>query len=303
MKALALLAGFAAAALAVIPASVGVVLASAGDGPPDAEALLTRVSARVAEYHRRAHSVIFMEESTVQPIGSNLSPAGSPRTVQSEVRVESRSSDGRPLAEAQVIRKILRVNGRAPREQDRTHRSGCTDPNPLSPEPLAFLLPERRREFRFTSPRTGKESGRRALIVDFASVDRTSRPVLIEDPLGHDDCFDWIGPLAATGRIWVDADSHDVLRVDRHVSGPVDISVAPPLQMRHGLGAWVVLDRDDQSLRYRPVAFREPEEVILLPAAVESVTALRGGLQSIRRTQRFSGYRRFLTAGRVVRLP
>ena len=43
------------------------------------------------------------------------------------------------------FRELRRVNGRAPRERDKKDRSGCTDLNPLSPEPLAFLLPARRR--------------------------------------------------------------------------------------------------------------------------------------------------------------
>ena len=38
---------------------------------------------------------------------------------------------------------------------------------------------------------------------------------------------------------------------------------------------------------------------LLLPETIESITIVRGGLQSARRTDTFSGYRRFLTAGRV----
>ena len=56
-------------------------------------------------------------------------------------------------------------------------------------------------------------------------------------------------------------------------------------------------------MRYTTVAFRDPDEVIRLPESIESTTVLRGGLQSIRRTDTFSAYRRFLTTGRVVREP
>jgi hypothetical protein len=73
------------------------------------------------------------------------------------------------------------------------------------------------------------------------------------------------------------------------------------LQRRYGLPAWVVLERDDLTLRYQTVAFTDPDEVVLLPESLESMTLLRSGLQSIRRTDRFSGYRRFLTTGRVTR--
>jgi hypothetical protein len=47
------------------------------------------------------------------------------------------------------------------------------------------------------------------------------------------------------------------------------------------------------------VAFTNPDEVLLLPEAIDSITVVRGGLQSTRRTETFSEYRRFLTAGQI----
>ena len=117
---------------------------------------MTRVGERVAEYQRRAQSVICVEKSTVQPIQSNWAPDGFSRTVESDLRVESEAADGDTLPKAKVIRDIRRINGRAPRERDKKDRAGCTDPNPLSPEPLAFLLPAHRDEYRFTSLRDGQ---------------------------------------------------------------------------------------------------------------------------------------------------
>ena len=67
------------------------------------------------------------------------------------------------------------------------------------------------------------------------------------------------------------------------------------------MGPWVVLERDDLTMRYKAVAFSDPDEVIRLPESIESMTVLRGGLQSIRRTDTFSGYRRFLGTGRGVK--
>ena len=63
----------------------------------------------------------------------------------------------------------------------------------------------------------------------------------------------------------------------------------------------LVLERDDLTLRYKPVAFDDPAEVIVLPESIESLTIVRHGLQSTRRTTTFSGYRRFLTGGRIVK--
>ena len=116
-----------------------------------------------------------------------------PRTVESELRVESELADGDSPPTARVIRDIRRINGRAPRAQDDKDRGGCTDPNPLSREPLSFLLPDHRDEYVFTKVAEGREKDRATLIVDFTSANRTSRPELIEDERGHDDC--------STGRV------------------------------------------------------------------------------------------------------
>jgi hypothetical protein len=274
---------------------------AAAPAPQDLSVLMAHIGERVAEYGRRAQNVICVERSTVQPIQSNWSPDGLSRTVESELRIESDGADGDMLPGVKVIRDIRRINGREPRERDKKDRSGCTDPNPLSPEPLSFLLPAHRDEYRFTSVRDGKEKNRAVLMIDFTSTDGRSKAQLIEDERGHDDCFDWSGPMATSGRVWVDANTHDVLRVERHLAGPVDVRVPWPLQRRYNFGAWVVVDRDDLHLRYTPVAFTDPDETILLPESIDTLTVVRGGLQSNRRTDTFSGYRRFLTKGRVIR--
>jgi hypothetical protein len=198
------------------------------------------------------------------------------------------------------VRKVLKVNGRAPRESDRKDRSGCTDPNPLTSEPLAFLLPARRSEYQFTAAGATTDRNRPALMIDFASVDRRSNPVLVQDPEGRDDCFDWTGHIASRGRIWIDATTYDVLRVDRGIPGPVDVRVPVLIQRRYRLENWVVIVRDDVTIRYEKVAFSDPEEVLLLPESIGAHIVVRGGLQSTRRFQTFSNYRRFVTKGKVV---
>jgi hypothetical protein len=137
-------------------------------------------------------------------------------------------------------------------------------------------------------------------MIDFATVDRRSKPELIEDPGGHEDCFDWIGHIATRGRIWVDAETYDVLRVERSLRGPVDVSVPWLIQRRYRLPGWVTIVRDDVTIRYRAVPFDDPDESLLLPESIHSFSVLRGGLRSTRRNQTFTDYKRFVTDGRVV---
>lgn len=278
--------------------ALAATMAANAQPQPNVGEALVRVGERIADFYNRAKNVICIETSTVQPVDLSYSPAGFARTVESELRVEvDRDRPG----EAAIVRKILKVNGRAPREQDKKDRSGCTDPNPLSDEPLAFLLPARRSDYQFKMTGISKDRNRTALMIDFASVDRRSKLELIEDPNGHDDCFDWAGHSASRGRIWVDAVTYDVIRVERGFGGPVDVKVPVLIQRRHRLDPFVVILRDDVTIRYKAVAFSDPDEVLLLPESIDSFTVVRGGLQSTRRHHRFSDYKRFVTAGKVLR--
>jgi hypothetical protein len=136
----------------VLPGALGLALAAmtaagAQAQQPNVEELLVRVGERVAEFYKGAKNVICIETSTVQPIDLSNSPDGFARTVESELHVEAES--GQAPGEAAIVRKIRKVNGRVPREKDKKDRAGCTDPNPLSSEPLAFLLPAHRSEYHF----------------------------------------------------------------------------------------------------------------------------------------------------------
>lgn len=265
----------------------------------EVDAVIARIAEGVAAYYQRAQRLICTERSTVIPIDSRWNLEGFGRTVESELRVETDGLDGEAVPEARVSRAVRRVNGREPREADRKGRSGCTDPAPLSPEPLAFVLPTNRDDYVFTSVRRASELDRAALVIDFASAGRRVTPELIEDAYGHDDCFDWKGALPVRGRLWVDATTYDVLRLERHLAGPTDVSIPALLQRRYGFPSWLTIDRDDVSLTYGEIKFTEPEEVLLLPVSMDAVTILRSGLQSTRRTQVFSDYRRFLTGSRI----
>ena len=279
--------------------ALAAIATTSAQAPPSVDELLARVGERIAEYYKRAQNVICIEKSTVQPIGLNYSPDGFSRTVESELHVEADGGDA--PGEAKVVREIRKVNGRLPREKDKKERSGCTDPNPLSPEPLAFLLPSHRSEYRFTSAGFAKEKDRRAVVIEFASATRGGRVELNEDPKGRPDCYVWSGDVAVKGRVVVDAASYEVLRVEQRYSGPIDVIVSKKVQRNHNFGNSVVIERNDTTIRYKPITFKEPDETMLLPEEIQETIVVRGGLQSIRRTQTFADYRRFLTSGRLIK--
>jgi hypothetical protein len=270
----------------------------------DVASVLARVGERVAEYYKKVQNIVCNEKSTVQPVASNMSTGfgGFARVTESELRIESETpGDGAGPAEATVVRTLLRVNGRPPREKDKHDAAGCTDPNPLSPEPLAFLLPANQGDYKFTFAGFGKGKESGAILIDFLSPGTRGDGKLVEDPNGHDDCFSWELPTAVKGRVWIDATTFDVLRVELHMVGPGSVRVSNEQQRKHMLPDYITIDRYDKTIRLKKAAFKDPDETMLLPESIESLILVRNGLQSIRKEQRFTDYRRFLTGGRIVK--
>jgi hypothetical protein len=271
--------------------------------PPDVDTLLARVSEKIAEYYKRAQSVVCVEKTTVQAIGSGFSPSGLARTTESELRVEAElEADGDGGASgAKVLRQILRINGKPPREKDKKDRSRCTDPNPLSAEPLAFLLPANRQGYTFTTSGLGKGKDRDAFIIDFKAASEDKEGKVEEDPRGIEDCWNISVVVRTAGRIWVDAKTYQVLRLERHLAGLGEVQATFAQQRKHNLPRYMTMERYDTAIRYRPIVFTDPDESMLLPEVIETTVIWRSGMESTRRRQEYSDYRRFLTAGRIVK--
>jgi hypothetical protein len=286
-----------------IPAAL--VLATAtltAQAPPDVDTLLERVSARIADYYKRAQSVVCTEKTTVQPLANGYTPSGFARTTESELRVEPDVADGDgSVTTASFVRQLVKINGKAPRDKDKNDRAGCTDPNPLSAEPLAFLLPANREGYRFTTSGFGKGKDRGALVIEFTAANMDGEGKLVEDERGHEGCFNVSIPTPTRGRIWVDAISYQVLRLERHLAGVGELPVSFALQRKHSLPNYMTIERYDTAIRYRPITFTDPDEAMLLPESIETVVIWRNGMESTRRRQEYSDYRRFLTAGRIVK--
>jgi hypothetical protein len=61
------------------------------------------------------------------------------------------------------------------------------------------------------------------------------------------------------------------------------------------------MERDDTLIDYKRFSFSEPDETVLLPSRVESLTVIRNSaVPRVRTTVTLTDYRRFLTGGRVV---
>jgi hypothetical protein len=255
---------------------------------------LERVGRQVERWYDRAQSVVSTETVRIQPLDSGLIPTGVARRLTFELRVgwdPSRTGpDGLPVAS--VLREPVGKNGQSAREREEAR---CMDPKPVSPEPLEMLLPARLDESVFSAAGTAQVDGRPALRIDYRG--RAAEPAEIT---WTEACVSVALPGRSRGRIWVDAETYDVLRLDDRLAGRFEFDV-PREHARRGAARSMVIERAESSIRYKPVEFQNPNETLLLPASVDTLTVIGGGSpQRVRITQRFSDYRRFLTDSRIV---
>jgi hypothetical protein len=210
-----------------------------------------------------------------------------------ELRVEWHSAANGLGPEANIQRTLITVNGRPPGPRA---APGCLDPKPVSPEPLAMLLPDRQAEYEFSVAGTDRIKGRRSVMIDYSSAS-TRKPT----ETWRGECVSIDLQSMTRGRIWADALTGEVLRLDESLTGQYDVWV--PVRLRRSGGPLsLTVERSDTTIRYAPVRFTDPDEELLLPESIDTLTIVRrAGTPQQRIVQTFSDYRRFMTSGRIVR--
>lgn len=274
---------FTLGVLAVAPRQAG----SQNTTPSAAlEPLLSAVGRYVEDYLARVQTIVSTEKVIVQPLARDLSADGRARTYLYELRLDPGSDpDG---AAAVRVRNLVRVDGRAPKQNDLT---ACLD----HLEPLEFLRPEKQREFQFVSAGATRVDGRTATMIDFRGRTPGAVSVTWNEHCGRVDM-----PGRTRGRLWVDAESATVLRLEEGMTGIVDLPV-PRAQQQRLLAQSLVLERADTQVRYKPVRFSDPDETLYLPERIETVTVVRNGTAPrVRTRHEYSTYRRFVTGGRIL---
>lgn len=257
-----------------------------------ADTSVARVGDYVEKYYARAQSIMVDENVAIHALGQDLRTEGFPRRLTYELRVEWNPDATGDEGPAKVTRQLVSINGRPPKPGQEPE---CLDPRSTSPEPLAFLLPDRREKFIFKSAGLGRVDGRAALMIDYRSVTP-------EEPKAEwkKDCGSINLPGRARGRIWADPETAEIMRLDEGITGMVDV-VIPREHQRNGTSAYWTIERADSSIRYRRVQFTEPNESLMLPSSIDTITVVRNsGSPRTRITQNFTNYRRFVTGSRLV---
>lgn len=265
----------------------------------DLPAVLDRATARVEYFFTRAESLVCTETVTVQPLNPGLGGEGFGRVIESELRLSwSPDDEGGAATEARAMRTVTRVNGRPPRPND---RNNCTTPERHDTETqvLSMLLASQRGDFTWTLAGHGRVDKRAAILLDYREREPLSMTVTVDDK--DEDCLTYTLTGGGRGRIWLDAETYDVLRLDTRLGGQANAPMPRVLQRRPGASPTMTVERFDTSYRFRRVQFSDPEESLVLPVSSVSLRITHGaGTPRTRVMTEYRKYRRFLTGGRIV---
>lgn len=268
---------------------VGVSAQAPAPRPEDVDAI-ARVSEYVQQYLAVARTIVARELVTLQPLDRNLRPEGRARILLYETRTVWDPGTVTSEGTATVNRQLLTVDGHAPAPED---NAGCMAA--ASDEPLAFLLPARRKEFTFSKPVPVTVGGQPTLTIEYAP--NTSGTPSLE---WTGDCGRLMIPGRVKGRVVLDPQTYTVMRVEQELVDSVVIPVDKSVR-REGWGDRITVDRVDVTMVFKRMSFRNPDETLILPSEIRRLTVVRTpAARRLAVTQQWIDYQRFVTGGRVV---
>jgi hypothetical protein len=276
----------AACALLLLPCLYARAAAAGDDRSLDVAELVSRMSERIQSYYDRLTTVAFTESVLQEDLRPNLSVWGHPHRFDYEVIVTRQEpKKGQRLPQIRAERKLRSMDGKP---VSKYYEQQCLDPEETYLDPLMFLLPPTRDGYGFTR-RTGADG---PLVLDFSENQMERTQVTWKD--SH--CFSADGGRSV-GAIWLDPETADIVRLEKKLIKPFPILQTSGGNMFSGI---VVIEQSELSITLRPVMFQEPDETLMLPESIVTVTAVRNAEPRRRRTtQTFSNFHRFMTSGRV----
>ena len=240
--------------------------APAAGAPGDVGETLAKATARVEQYFTRAQSLVCTEIVHVQPLSSGLSGEGFGRTVESELRLSwDPGSDGEAAGEARTRRQVMKVNGHAPRKND---RNNCTGPeqHDTEPQPLSMLLAKPSATPTASRGRDAAASIRRdAVMIDFREIAEL-KVTDVQEADDNEDCISYSVTGGMRGRIWIDAETNDVLRLDQRLGGQVEVPLPKKAARRPGASPTWTIERFDTTMRFKRVTFTSPRKCWCCPS-------------------------------------
>jgi hypothetical protein len=283
-------------ALVLVLGAQGAARAQAGGGTDERLArILERAGESVERYQKGLFRIAFTEVLRNEELSKDMTPRKAKEFVYDSVVVREQLSEGKDDYLPKTVRRLKTVDGKPAKE------SAAIEGFMPNVTALGFLLQRSRKLFQFTLDGEESLGGRKAYRI------RTQRPGQGEPKA------EWEGMsfhvFAPTEFIfWVDAESFDVLQVATHLIAPFEFDSphvfnAGPLG-RFGPTRRLRYAREDTTIRFRRVQFKDPEQVLLVPDSAEWLTVIEGAKHPrLRTTLRCTDYRRFRADVKVIEEP
>lgn len=256
--------------------------------------ILARVGQSVERYHRGIFSIAFTETFRSEELKKDMTPKKSKEFVYESVILRESLSDEDGDYFAETLRRLKTVDGKPVKKGKDDGRPFVSTHAAL----LNFLLPNLRTLYQFSFEGEETLRGRKSLRVGMLR------------PGDGEPRVEWKGtsfrvraPMRFT--VWVDAESFAVLQVESRLAEAFEfdsprVFSAGPFG-RFGPSRHLRYVREDYTVRFRPVLFKDPEQTLLLPEYAEWITVIEGVNRPRRRTTlSFTNYRRFVSDVKVI---
>ncbi len=274
--------------------------------PATLNALIEAIGQRTQKHTDEILGLAWTEVIVIEELDDSFRVKGKPKEYRYEaIVVRQPSADVNTETRLVGSRELKTVDGK-PASQSELKRDKCreTNPSPVYGMPLSFLLAPERARYTFAPISEEQFGGRQTLVVSVALA--FSSPIPAKPEVRVDEgCFSLVGAPSTEGRIWIDRDRHEVLRVSWRLPRPLEFSIPAGVNWKGPFfvfrpGRQLRLERQESRTRFERVSFEEPQQVVLLPVENESLTFISGtGSPGLKTTTRYTQFKRFLTDVRV----
>lgn len=266
--------------------------------------VLEKLGESVARYQSDLFSITYTETILEERLKRDLRAreGRAKEYVFENVVLREPAKDARDETRVRGVRRLRSEDGKPaepgkPYVQRRNKCGGGESPSESYGDPLTFLLPKNQPNYEFADEGETAVDGRAARVVRFVPRGQGGPKVVSKG-----DCF-W-ATVPHEGRVWVEAESGDVLRLEWRIIEPYEFESPRAMnvgRLRFGPKRKLKYERMETVTRFRRVEFKDPAGTLLLPSSSETLRVIGGARRPRTRTTRaFKDYRRFVSDVKIV---